>query len=168
MIYDQFIGAKMAGTRHAVRGGMMSSSKARVASTVLDLARALVRLEIEHPHSVLSGHYRTASFVWFGVARRYRKHHPEAGPGEIETALEYLASKGLVDRSHDEWEVSARRPQRYRWSRLATPESLARFADEAVRCAGPDCRVKVKGYRYCSERCHGRAIHLAEQMGGTA
>lgn len=146
----------------------MPSSPARVASTVLDYARAIIRLELEHPRSVLSDTGRTAGFVWAGIRRRLRKLQPEAGPGEVETALEYLADKGLVARAHDEWRVSPRRAQLYRWTKLATSATLARFADEAVRCGGPDCGERVAGRRYCSERCHNRAVHLTARMAGGA
>jgi hypothetical protein len=147
----------------------MGSSASRVASTVRDYARALVRLELEIPRSVLAPSLdRTAGFVWSGIRRRLRKRHPEAGPGEVETALEYLADKGLVARVHDEWRVTPRRAQLYRWTRLATTETLIRFADEAVRCAGPDCRKKIVGKKFCSERCHHRGVHLVMAVGGAA
>lgn len=119
--------------------------------TVSDLARELVRLHLRTP---LHMERRTSS----AVCLMLREAAPSKALSEsstVETVLDHLADKGLVTRTLEEWEVSVRTPQTYRWSRLATPEALGRFVAERKVCRASGCTNATEGM-FCSSTCSTR------------
>lgn len=88
-------------------------------------------------------------------------------PSAVEAALGVLVSRGLVDELVLEGLVSGARPQRYRWSRAATVETLRRFCAGSVpRISGPVCsapgcqRSAAAAGLYCSAKC-AQVVYLA-------
>ena len=80
-------------------------------------------------------------------------------PSAVEAALGVLVSRGLVDELVLEGLVSGERPQRYRWSRAATDDTLRRFcgpsrAPTGPVCSAPGCeRPAAAAGLYCSAKC---------------
>ena len=144
----------------------------RESPTVSQLATALVRLELSQRMTVLrADEPRTAGTVRVWCGRRLGVS-PLPDTGEVEMALDWLADRGLVRRSREEWEVSPANPQGYRWSKLATEDALKRFVDGGVKkCAWRKCRAVLEGGqphgRFCSNRCANRHHHDIHGIHGT-
>jgi hypothetical protein len=93
----------------------------------VERAAELVLLDLAEPSAVLAPHggrWRRASSVESSVRGRVAPFRH--GAGEIETALDYLAARGLVATLYAEDEP--RCPQQYRWSKVATRERLEAWA----------------------------------------
>ncbi len=142
---------------------MSNTEPTPLSYTVADAARDLLRLELASPSVLLTAVWRSPSDVLRMLLGRDR--HPELRHIEtVDSALDYLAEQGLAVRAREEWEVSPSRPQRYRWSRLATPETLKRWSEPAGRCERPGCGRKAAGgkSRFCCQRCRERAARLGQ------
>lgn len=129
----------------------------------------LLRLELAAPCSVL----QSSAGLWsLGslVERRVRGKLPgNVHPGEVEMALEWLATKGLVDTRMPESVVERGVPQGYRWSARATRETMARWAERAAAperlCAhcGKALPQTVQRMVYCDWRCR-KALAKAQRV----
>lgn len=132
-------------------------------ATIADFARELVRRELATPGAVLDRViYRRAGEIAASKANK-----PRFASGCIESALDYLVSKGLVEEAEHDGHVTAANPQRYRWTRQASADALGRVADPRERCGGPGCRTlllrgpkhRATGPMFCGDRCRSRAQH---------
>ncbi len=124
--------------------------------TSTELAQAVARLELSATPTLMLHTYLTAGQVF----ARVRPHIAPGGKDQrfdrhdLETALDVLAARGLVSLEREEWETTAARPQRYRWSRLATVESLERFTATERRCERQSCGKRIdRDVRFCSKTC---------------
>lgn len=90
----------------------------------------------------------------------------------VEAALDVLVSHGLVEALVLEGLVCGTTPQRYRWARTTTTETLRRWAgpgpaqDSARSCSAPNCtRAAVGGSNYCSHACVRAAYRIRQAAG---
>ncbi len=129
----------------------------------------LLRLELASPCSVL----QSSAGLWTlgsTVERRIGPKLPgRTQPGEVEMALEWLAAKGLVETRMPEALVDRGVPQSYRWSPLATRETMQRWAGRAAPveklCAhcGKPLPQSVQRMVYCDWRCR-KALAKAQRV----
>lgn len=139
----------------------------RALHTSTDLAQTLCRLAL-HGHRWLGRvDWSTASDAWHALrtvlprARTKDEVGTSYERADVETALDVLAIRGLVSLEREEWAVTLARPQRYRWSRLATLEAMERFASTAHRCAYERCGrvLERRDVRFCNSRCASLKSH---------
>lgn len=129
-------------------------------------AAELVAAELERPGTILwRTDWRRAAQVHIANAHRLQA----LLPGQIETALDMLAIRGLVQARHDDDDLGPCLPQSYRWSPHATTERLQAYAappkraEVEGRCHGPDCdSAAPEGLLYCSRTCGVRAAKAAK------
>lgn len=132
----------------------------RALHTPTELAQSIARLESEATLTLSRNQYQTAGKLYVRclpllvVGRDVER-------GEFEAALDVLAIRGLVSLDREEWEVTSAKPQRYRWSRLATLEALTRFASTQHRCAYERCgRILARrDIRFCNSKCASLKSH---------
>jgi hypothetical protein len=119
----------------------------------------LIRLEIEAPVSVL----QSSHGLWTTAGRVATMNRPRLRgkvlPGEVESALEWLSAKGLVELRISDELADKGLQQGYRWHARSTPEVLRHWSQrlaERLRVCGW-CKAPlpetVQRMVYCDSRC---------------
>ena len=137
------------------RGGTTNRPALR---TSTELAQAVACLELDATPTLSRRTWASA----YDVFRRVGKLLPKSSRVtfdrfDLETALDVLVVRGLAEAEWEDAQLTETRPQRYRWTKRATVESLERFTANARRCQRVGCEVVLRGddghVRYCSARC---------------
>lgn len=103
--------------------------------TARDMAARICALELTATKTLSRRQWMTVREVFPRVERalprQARNVKIKYEPADVETVLDVLVIAGLAECELDEMDVRPSRPQRYRWSRFATVESLERFCRPA-------------------------------------
>lgn len=159
-----------------VPGSRRRRGAAPLDPTPHDDARALVIEELRRRDvggvSLLDSIGLRAGQVAIRAARSPERVRLPRTPSTVESALDVLVSRGLVEALVLEGLVCGTTPQRYRWARTTTTETLRRWAgpgpaqDSARPCGAPNCtRAAVGRSNYCSHACVQVAYRLRQAAG---